>query len=157
MELKDEFTYEFKKPFQIAMKGDMVNATKITVRAPVGRVGNWVRILGQQISSAEMSAVEKLKDFIDTTKREKTEVKEETPEEMTSRIVQALNAGNADMELCMDALKNILSYGGTQDAQAYVNDTEPMTKAIFDDMSPLDQELLLASYIGNFTTPSLLR
>lgn len=154
--LKNSFDYNFEGELLYAKKGDMVQAKKISIKAPTNSNIIETIKLQQEYEKSQLKMASSLKDFVgqaqvdkmlESNKGNKTKDKEEEP--TTTIIIQQLMAGG-DVEKCFDALKKILLSSHRNNAIAMIDDIEPMTETIYDDMAFVDTKNILGLYILNF-------
>lgn len=155
---KTEFSYEFKIPFKYHSKGELVDATLITVKAPSNKVGKFLYI----IENERGKAVRYLQDRQDKIDQPNTnaivdDIVDENGAEAEikeSDVVDLLSAAGSDLGRCFDALKGILTAGNNDNPVAVINNEERVTDGIFDKMSYNDTKSLLGRYILDFLSTS---
>ncbi|UCF50252.1 MAG: hypothetical protein JSU91_01870 [Thermoplasmatales archaeon] len=131
--------YIIKDTFQIASKGEQVDATTISLKSPNGKVYKYVSRIDQEISKAIMTVSEK--EF-------KTESQKESDSSLDSlsgeELIFMLSSSGFDIEKCIDNFKWILKL------TSFVNEQYQITDTIVDKISYRDIKDMMGGYIKDF-------
>lgn len=169
--MNKSFTYEFKDEVRYFKDGKEAIAEIIVVDAPNNKILNEVQTIEMEYKKAEMIRQKKamaitsaldsknLEKIIEERRselqNEKKEKKEETTKHLTAQeILDVLQYGEANMMLCFESLKKILTINFGSRRFAKIDNSENVTSNIFDEMTPRETQLILGEYISTFIIAS---
>jgi hypothetical protein len=160
--LRKQFTHEFIDELHYAKGGELTIAKTIVVNAPTNKVLAEVSIIEQEFMKAQLNTMKTFREsvgnetfdkMIDNKPKDKKTDKEDD-ENTAEGVATMLVSGGADLSKCYFALKTILTVKVAPKSFAYVDETEPMTKEMFDDMTPNETKMILGEYISFFIVAS---
>lgn len=158
----EEFIYVLKNGFKYAKDGEMAVAREVRVSAPSNKVLRQVNIIEQEFEKSQLRLLTSFKDAIGEKAFEKLledkgpgatadeSQKKTTPEE----AVKNFYSGDADLEKCYAALKDILCSGNEANPTAVIDGITKFTRPLFDEMTPSDTKGILGGYVVNFIIAS---
>lgn len=153
----DKFNYTLVQPFTYASNGEMKTAGSLTIYAPNNKVGQWASNIEGEFKRSTLDFQMKLSEKLSETIKEESANKrvEEVSDEdkMDTMMLMLFNSGNVDK--CMMSLEKILTYKSGSNAMCLVDDVEPMTSPLFQEISYLDSKNIMAKYVENFLSTSL--
>ncbi len=135
-----EITYELKQPFGYAHKGNLVEASFLTLSAPTSR------------NIAECAALKQA--FFRALPKESSGSQPQGPQaEPRGEDITAMLAASPDVDYAsvLLTMRELLPH------IAKIDGEERMTKPLVDSMSPDDLEAVAGVYLLNFILASLLR
>jgi len=132
--------YILTKPFQVGKGGDFIDAEIIKITEPVYRDIHKANILQQQ--------------FLITLNKNKNETKANNDvgiDDIKGKdLYMALAMGGANLELCINTLKELLK------TSAFVNGDIKITETILTQISIQDFNLILGEYLKSFLLGDLM-
>jgi hypothetical protein len=137
-----EYTYELKKPFDYARKGDMVTANFVTMAAPSFREIEKVAPIKQALVAA-------ISDITEVSLGQE-EAQGEAGDITGAHVVQLLYRAKGSITGVMKHAEKLFKSG-----VALLDGEEKITDALLQKMSMEDFEGMLGDYIANFIMPSL--
>ena len=154
MDLKKEFTYNLKVPFEVGDKGNMVFAETITIKAPTSRINCYTSVLDSEFSRAILKLAETSK----TEKKSKNSDSQElfdSDDDKSINELMIIGAAYGDINKAYDAFKKILLEKTPVAPIATINGDIKITRSLVDDIADIDFKQLVGRYLLNFLLVSL--
>lgn len=175
-EFKSEIVYMLKGTFKYHHQGEEREAKNLIVRAPSNKVAFQVSQIEEELNGARKNILDKFADkvsqieeelngarknildkFADTN--EKKEIAIQTSKKIDSgdkpeNILVFMKMFGADMQKIINAFRDILTSGNTENPVCAIDGVEKMTVPIYENMTYKDTQCLLEMYIANFIDTS---
>lgn len=149
--------YNLKETVKIASKGKEVEAFSLEIYAPRNQVFSDVNIIKHYFIKAQKTAEKNATEMFKFLSKEQFESMQKNAGEQKVEAVDPADVfdvlaggiSKEELDMCIMALRDILSGGNLTNPMCLVDNTK-MTKPIFDDLSYNDTCNILGLYITSF-------
>lgn len=150
-----EFNFELTSPIQYGAGGDMAEGTSLTVYAPNNPVSKYCAFIEAQYNKAVIDFQIKFAHLAteDTRKQAEEKATELSEQDQQDTILMMLFS-SSDMDKCMVAFQELLTYSFGKYASCRVDGIQQLTRPLYDQLSYRDTKQLMGKYIVNFINSS---